>query len=133
MRPIRRLLCSAAAVTVGALTLAACGGEDTETQDRLGGSTPTLLTPSQQQAPNPPSIDGLLISASFTEVVLNTAKGRVTFAVDEEDTPQLGLEHLQSHAGPATLGFRVYYEQQGDQRLIKQAVEIPPPLEEAAR
>lgn len=128
---IRRLLCCIT-VTVGALTLTACGGQDTAAQDPLAGPTPTLLTPSQQEAPNLPSIDGYLVSASTAAVVLKTAQGELTFVVDEQDAPQLGLEHLQSHAGLQTLGFRVYYEQQGDQRLVKQAVEIPPPPLEAA-
>lgn len=132
MKHVRRLLCSVAAVTFGALAFTACGGEDTESQDPLGGPTPTLLTPSQQRAPNLPSIDGYLISASSAGVVLKTAEGELTFVVDEQDAPQLGLEHLQSHAGLATLGFRVYYRQKGDQRLVKQAVEIPPPPLEAA-
>ena len=72
-------------------------------------------------------MDGYLISVSETELVLRTAEGEQRYASAEEDLPALGIEHLASHAGINTLGFRVYYEHRGDRRLAKQALEIPPP------
>ncbi len=108
------------------LIMAACGNDD-EADNGLPGSAPTTLTPEQTQEPNLPSIDGYLISATTENVVLRTGDGDQTFTVDEQDAPAIGIEHLASHAGINTLGFRVFYERQGDRRFVKQAVEIPPP------
>lgn len=121
-----------AAVAACAFVIAACGGNDDEPDGNLPGQSPTTLTPNDTQAPNLPSVDGYLVSATDTEVVLTTADGEQKFAVAEQDAPALGIEHLQSHAGINTLGFRVYYQEQGDQRFVKQAVEIPPPPLEGA-
>ena len=127
MRTTNRLLCCAA-VAACSLPLGACGGNDEDaTQRSLPGPTPTTLTPGQTQAPNLPSVDGYLLYATNEKVVLLTADGEQTFAVSDQDAPELGIEHLQSHAGIDTLGFRVYYEQQGTRRFVKQAAEIPPP------
>ncbi len=123
----RRLLC-VAAVVGASLILAACGGDgDSEAQNPLPGPTPTTINPNQPEVLNLPTVDGYLVSASLTGVVLNTADGELTLAVDEQDAPLLGIEHLQSHAGLTSLGFRVYYQQRGDQRFIKRAFEIAPP------
>lgn len=125
MRTIHRPL-GWAAVVPCTLIVAACGGND-EAQNGLTGPTPTTLMPEQTQAPNLPNVDGYLLSASTESVVLLTADGEQTFSVDEQDAPAVGIEHLQSHAGVHTLGFRVYYDEQGDRRLVKYAQEIPPP------
>jgi hypothetical protein len=109
------------------LALAACGDNDDEAQDPLPGAPPTTLTPGEAQTPNLPFVDGYLVSVSETELVLTTADGEQTYAIAEQDAPALGIEHLASHAGINTLGFRVYYEQRGDERFAKQALEIPPP------
>jgi len=130
-RTIPRLL-GAAAIAACALMLAACGGDD-DAQDALPGVTPTTITP-QGPDPNLASVDGYLISATETAVVLHTADGQQTFAVAEEDLAQLGIGHLASHAGIQTLGFRVFYPQKGDQRFVKAAQEIaPPPIERPAQ
>ena len=118
MRRIHRTL-GCAAVAACALVIAACGGNDDDAESNLPGPMPTTLTPEQTQAPNLPTVDGYLLSASTEQVVLLTADGEQTFIVDEQDAPALGIEHMQSHAGVNTLGFRVYYDEQGDRRLIK--------------
>lgn len=123
---VHRLLRLATVAGVS-LMLAACGDSDSEAQNPLPGPTPTTISPNQPDVLNLPTVDGYLISASTTGVVLNTADGELTLAVDEQDAPLLGIEHLQSHAGLTSLGFRVYYEQRGDRRFIKRAFEIAPP------
>lgn len=125
MGHIHRLL-SWAAVAACALSFAACGGAD-DAESSLPGAAPSTLTPERTQDPNLPSIDGYLVSATTEQVVLRTGDGEQMFTVDEQDLPALGIEHLASHAGLETLGFRVYYEQQGDRRFVKRADEIPPP------
>jgi hypothetical protein len=126
MRTIHRVL-FAATIAACALTIGACGDDDAEPQATLPGPASTTITPGQAQEPNLPTIDGYLISASETAVVLETADGEQTFSVAPEDAPQIGIEHLQSHAGINTLGFRVYYTERDGNRFVKQAVEIPPP------
>jgi hypothetical protein len=125
-RTVHRLLATAA-VAACALTIGACGDDDANPQATLPGPSSTTITPGQPQAPNLPSLDGYLISATESEVVLKTADGDQKLAVAEQDVPQIGIEHLQSHAGINTLGFRVYYTEQDGKRYVKQAVEIPPP------
>lgn len=111
------------------LATAACGAEDAPERDvGLGGPTPTTLTPSQPAAPDLPSVDGFLLSATETEVVVRSQDGERTFPVKPEDRPKLGLEHLGSHAGLTDVGFRVYYRDEGGRRFIKYATEIPPPF-----
>ena len=124
-RTIPRLL-GAAAIAACTVMLVACGGDD-NAQDALPGATPTTINPGEPQDPNLESIDGYLISASETAVVLHTADGEQTFAVAQEDVPQLGIGHLQSHAGIQTLGFRVFYAEEDGQRFVKAAQEIAPP------
>ena len=124
MRTIHRPL-TWAAVAACTFVVAACGGNDDD--GNSSGPVVTTLTPEQTQAPSLPSVDGYLISASTEEVVLRTGDGKQTFTIAEQDLPALGIEHLASHAGINTLGFRVYYEQQGDRRFVKRADEIPPP------
>lgn len=114
----RTLAALACALIVG------CGGDDRQSPNV---AAPTTLTPQQIRPPDLPSIDGYLISASTDGVVMLTAEGEQTLLVDEQDVPALGLEHMQSHAGINTLGFRVFYEQRGNRRFAKQAREIPPP------
>ena len=49
------------------------------------------------------------------------------YAIAEQDVLALGIEHLASHTGINTLGFRACHEQRRDARFARQAGEIPPP------
>ena len=128
LRQVRRFSL-ASVITVLVLAVGACGGEDApERGVGLEGPSPTTLTPAQQAAPDLPSVDGFLVSASETEVVLETPDGaEQRFPVKAEDVPRIGIEHLGSHAGVTDVGFRVYYQDEGGQRYVKLSTEIPPP------
>lgn len=116
---------------IATLALAGCGGDD-EADSPLADPAVTTLTPQQAQEPSLPSVDGYLVSATAEGVLLKTRDGDQTFAVAEQDLATIGIEHMQSHAGIQTLGFRVFYEERDGQRFIKQAMEIPPPSLEPA-
>jgi hypothetical protein len=64
-------------VTTIALMAPGCGGDDEPRERNLGldGPTPTVIAPGEPVAPDLPSIDGYLRSASETKVVLLTADG----------------------------------------------------------
>ncbi|MGH2946011.1 MAG: hypothetical protein ACRDPC_07095 [Solirubrobacteraceae bacterium] len=72
--------------------------------------------------------DGFLESASPKRVVLSTPAGEeMVFRVDPVVLPNLGIEHLASHAGLRDIGFRIYYERSGERNFIVGLPEIPPP------
>ena len=123
MSTIQRLSCCAAAVAC-ALLLAACGDDDDQ---QSAGSTVSTATPRPIATPELPTLDGYLVSASTRKVVLQTAEGEQTFEVDEQDAPQIRIDRLRERAGDTTIGFRVFYAQRGDRRVVKKASEIPRP------
>ena len=124
MSAIQRLSCCAAAVAC-ALLLAACGGDDDDQQS--AGSTVSTATPRPIATPELPTVDGYLVSASTKKVVLQTAASEQTFEVDEQDAPQIRIDRLRERAGDTTIGFRVFYAQRADRRIIKKAQQIPRP------
>ena len=52
---------------------------------------------------------GRAVSASDTELILRTESGEMTFAIREEDVRAIDPEHIQSHAGIESIGFKVFY------------------------
>jgi hypothetical protein len=115
-----------AATACAALLFVGCGGDDAADEPpTTQGERPV---PAYDPAPDLPSLDGYLLSATESRVVLQRPHGgRVTFRVKPADVERLGLRHLASHAGLTDVGFRVYYTREGDRRFIKYAKEIPPP------
>ena len=109
-------------VVIAALALAACG-EDTGSDDSAATATPTA-----EAAQSVASVDGFLLSATETEVVVRTQAGDQTFTVAPADVEAVGIPHLASHAGLTDIGFRVYYVEEGGVRYIKGSEEIAPPF-----
>ena len=52
---------------------------------------------------------GRALSANETELVLRTESGEMTFSIREEDVRAIDPEHIQSHAGIESIGFKVFY------------------------
>lgn len=54
-------------------------------------------------------VEGRAVSASNSELLLRTADGEMTFSIREEDVRAIDPEHIQSHAGIESIGFKVFY------------------------
>jgi hypothetical protein len=86
------------------LMLSGCGAssvtpEPTADQSQEETSEASALT----------EILGRAVSASDTELILRTESGEMTFAIREEDVRAIDPEHIQSHAGIESIGFKVFY------------------------
>ncbi|MFP5489310.1 MAG: hypothetical protein ACLGHQ_13515 [Acidimicrobiia bacterium] len=92
-----RVILALAALIFSVTLLAACGGGGDE-QPAAAATTGVLR-----------EIDGRSVSAGPGEIVLRTAEGERTFMVRDEDRAAVDPDHFASHAGVATLGFRVFY------------------------
>lgn len=92
-----RVILAVAALILSATLLVACGGGSDE--------QPAAAAPSGDLQ----EIEGRAVSADPGEIVLRTAEGERTFIVREEDRAAVDPDHFASHAGVATLGFRVFY------------------------
>jgi hypothetical protein len=119
---MRTLLATLAVLLVLGAGVTACGGEQED---------PQVVVP-QEEVSEPfegyKRADGFLESANQKRVVLSMPDGeRRVFRVDPVILPNLGLEHLQSHAGLRDIGFRVFYERRGEREFIVGSMEIPPP------
>lgn len=118
---MNRLLNSAGARVAVALTalilagslLTACGGEDDEEASPPAASGELL------------EIEGRSVSAGPGEIVLRTAEGERTFLVRDEDRAAVDPDHFASHAGVATLGFRVFYRTDAASDYAVSVEEIP--------
>lgn len=98
-RTMRKLPAVAAAVLIGggAVLLSSCGAE---------GPSPAA---SSASASGLASVDGRAEKVNSKELVLRTANGTKTFKIRPEDEAAVGPEHVESHMGIATIGFKVYY------------------------
>ena len=92
----RRVVGASAALAAGVLILTGCGGSSPAASPSASASGITQL-------------DGRAVSVDSKELVMRTADGERTFAIKPEDESAVGPEHIQSHMGIDTLGFRVYY------------------------
>lgn len=106
------------ATAVGALSilllLTACGDSQ---------ELPEIQTPQAQEQFDGESVVGFMVEANSEKVSLQMPDGSFrTFAVREEDAPQIGIGHLASH-----IGFEVFYESEGDTDYIVGAQEVAPP------
>ena len=95
----RRLISAIAivgVVTCGALAITGCGNEVTRAAESAASA-------------GIPSIDGRGVSVTDSELVLRTADGDRTFAIRAEDVNAVGPEHIESHLGIESIGFKVYF------------------------
>jgi len=69
-------------------------------------------------------VDGRAVSASETELVLRTADTEYTFAIKSEDVEAVDPAHITSHIGVETLGFRVFYRNEGGVDYVVSVEEI---------
>ncbi|NQU37826.1 MAG: hypothetical protein HQ526_09575 [Actinobacteria bacterium] len=95
----RKIQMTMAAVVLGggALLLSGCGAE---------GASPAA---SSASASGLASVDGRAEKVNSKEIVLRTVNGTQTFKIRPEDEAGVGPEHVESHMGIPSIGFKVYY------------------------
>jgi hypothetical protein len=69
-------------------------------------------------------VEGRAVSASDTELVLRTADSEYTFSIKPEDLAAIDPAHINSHIGVETLGFRVFYRNEGGVDYVVSVQEI---------
>lgn len=69
-------------------------------------------------------VEGRAVSASDTELVLRTADSEYTFSIKPEDLAAVDPGHINSHIGVETLGFRVFYRNEGGVDYVVSVQEI---------
>jgi len=111
---------------VGVMLVGGCA-DDTSTGDTARRDT--AASPSQPgPAASGSTIVGLLKSADDKQVVIILPNGSTRiFLVRPQDLPQLGIEHLASHAGLTDIGFRITYVIIDAKDYILRARETAPP------
>lgn len=99
------LVLSAAAVS---LTVSGCA-ESATLPPTSNESSQVEESPEEDASGGLVEVQGRAISASDTELILRTADGELTFQIREEDVRAIDPEHIQSHAGIESIGFKVFY------------------------
>lgn len=69
-------------------------------------------------------VEGRAVSASDTELVLRTADLEYTFSIKPEDLEAVDPEHINSHIGVETLGFRVFFRNESGIDYVVSVQEI---------
>jgi hypothetical protein len=121
----KRLL--ALALVAACAGFAACGDDEAPPDTEV-------IVPEQTAAPESsdatalPSADGILVRVTQRRIALRTIEGDAVFFVAAADRPALGIEHMQSHMGVPSIGFRIYYERRGEKYFARAAEEIPAPF-----
>lgn len=111
-----RLTVSLIAMTVGVLLLGGCQSPSPEADAPVLTSSESAPAPASSEEPpaaeEPVSalieLEGRAVSASDTELVLRTAAGEQTFQIRNEDLRAIDPDHIRSHLGIASIGFRVF-------------------------
>ena len=114
----------AALALAAPLLLGACSSGD---EDQ---ALPDVDTSQEQpdDLSNTPSVVGYMVSTTQEELLLRMPDGTDrTFQIRAEDAPQLGIDHLSSHAGLTDIGFQVFYETEGDTDYVVAAYETASP------
>lgn len=112
-----------AGVLATVLIIAGCGGGSDDSKS--SGDAKSTGADKSVGSDGLRQVDGRAVSANDAEVVLRTADGERTFKVKPEDVGGVGPEHVQSHVGIPTLGFRIYYRTESDVEYAVSAEEIP--------
>ena len=94
--------------------LSGCAANSTPTESATvqapqGESAPVETPQEQNTGSSLMEVEGRAVSASNSELLLRTADGEMTFSIREEDVRAIDPEHIQSHAGIESIGFKVFY------------------------
>lgn len=88
--------------------LSGCSAASPES-DTSSGSSSEESPAAEEPASTLMEVEGRAVSASDTELVLRTADSELTFQIREEDVRAIDPEHIRSHLGIASIGFRAFY------------------------
>lgn len=94
-------------LSLGALVLSGCAAQSADPES---AATPAPEQTQQEAAPSPLiEVEGRAVSASDTELILRTIDSEMTFQIREEDVRAIDPEHITSHLGVESIGFRAFY------------------------
>lgn len=98
-----------AAFALIAVFLTGCAGSEPDAGSAPAAS-PGQTSESEASAPSPLiEVEGRAVSATDTELILRTIDAELTFKIREEDLRAIDPDHIQSHLGVASIGFRAFY------------------------
>jgi hypothetical protein len=103
-----KLLALVLSATAVSLTFSGCA-ESATLPPTSNESSQVEESPEEETSVGLIEVQGRAISASDTELILRTADAELTFQIREEDVRAIDPEHIQSHAGIESIGFKVFY------------------------
>lgn len=110
------------------LLLGACAAGPGSEDDQALPDVNTSQDTGADDLASKPNVVGLMVSTTEEAVTIKMPDGtNRVFKVRPEDAPSLGLGHLASHAGLTDIGFKVFYETEGDVDYVVGAFETAPP------
>jgi hypothetical protein len=103
-----RLFALVLSATAVSLTVSGCAESATQ-PPTSNESSQVEENPEEDTSGGLVEVQGRAISASNTELILRTADAELTFQIREEDVRAIDPEHIQSHSGIQSIGFKVFY------------------------